>query len=211
MKILIRSMIAAGIGVAPLPAFAQSQQAPAETACPQGAADCPSGMKGENMAPKGQQGAVTKQPRAQAETPKVEPEGQASETVKPKAAEGQANETTKPKAEGQATETTKPKTEGQAQSEKPASNETTASIGNVTVEQKTKITEVIRAEKVDPVDVDINISVGVAVPETIVLRRVPARIVEIVPDYADYLYFVLADGRIIIVSPDTREIVMVIV
>ena len=59
-------------------------------------------------------------------------------------------------------------------------------------------------------DVDFNISVGIEVPQTVVLRRVPTRIVEIVPDYANYLYFVLADGRIIIVEPDTREIVVII-
>ena len=45
MKIIIRSIVAAGLGIATLPAFAQTQQ-PSENACPPGAADCPSGMKG---------------------------------------------------------------------------------------------------------------------------------------------------------------------
>jgi hypothetical protein len=35
--------------------------------------------------------------------------------------------------------------------------------------------------------------------------------VEIVPAYEGYSYFVLADGRIVIVEPDTLEIVVILV
>ena len=61
---------------------------------------------------------------------------------------------------------------------------------------------------VDSVDFDINI--GVAVPSTIVLHPLPPRIIEIVPAYASYQYFVLADGTIIIVEPGSLQIVYVI-
>jgi len=89
------------------------------------------------------------------------------------------------------------------------SKETTASV-NITTEQKTEIREVIVREA-KPVDVDFQINVGVAVPRTVVLHRLPVRVVKILPQYEGYEYFVLADGRIIIVEPGTLEIVYVLV
>ncbi|MEQ1956900.1 DUF1236 domain-containing protein [Mesorhizobium yinganensis] len=90
------------------------------------------------------------------------------------------------------------------------SNETTASI-NITNEQKVEITNVIKEAKVEPVDVDFDVSVGVAVPTTIEILPLPPRIVEIVPAYRGFDYFVLADGRIIIVEPDTHKVVYILV
>lgn len=81
---------------------------------------------------------------------------------------------------------------------------------NVTVEQKTEIKQVIREVNVEPVHVDFDISVGVAVPQTIVLHPLPPRLVEIVPAYRGYLFFVTADGTIVIVAPDTHDVVYVI-
>ena len=89
------------------------------------------------------------------------------------------------------------------------SDETTASI-NVTSEQETELRTVFTEVEVDPIEVDFEIGVGVTVPETIVLHPLPPRIIEIVPDYEGYQYFVLADGTIVIVVPDTHEIVYVI-
>ena len=88
----------------------------------------------------------------------------------------------------------------------------TASITNVTVEQKTQITQVIRETKVAPVtNIDFDISVGIEVPRHKVrLHRLPARIVRIVPAYESYEYFLLADGRIVIVDPDTLKIVLIL-
>ena len=57
----------------------------------------------------------------------------------------------------------------------------------------------------------LDISVGVEVPRHKVrLHRLPARIVKIVPAYESYEYFVLADGRIVIVDPDTYKIVVIL-
>jgi hypothetical protein len=88
----------------------------------------------------------------------------------------------------------------------------TASINNVTVEQKTQVTQIIHETHVEPVrDVQFDISVGIEVPRhKIHLHRLPARIVKIVPAYESYEYFVLADGRIVIVDPDTYKIVLIL-
>jgi len=63
---------------------------------------------------------------------------------------------------------------------------------------------------VKPVDVDFKVSIGVSVPKTIELHRLPPKVVEIVPAYSEYVYFVVADGTIVIVDPGSYEIVYVI-
>jgi hypothetical protein len=92
------------------------------------------------------------------------------------------------------------------------SSGTAASDVNVTVEQKTEIKQVITEADVEPVpSVDFEVNVGTAVPQTVTLHPLPPRIVELVPAYRGYVYFLLADGRIIIVDPDSHEIVLIIV
>ena len=90
------------------------------------------------------------------------------------------------------------------------SDETTASI-DLTTEQRTEVKQVFTTQSVEPVDIDIDLSVGVAVPRTVTLHPVPPRIGEIVPAYQGYDYFVLADGRIVIVEPDTLHVVYILV
>lgn len=98
----------------------------------------------------------------------------------------------------------------QAADDQQPSNETTASI-NITTEQKTQIREIIRETKVEPADIDIDLRVGIEVPRTVELHPLPPRFIEIVPEYRDYVYFVLVDGRVVIVEPDTYEVVYIIV
>jgi len=101
------------------------------------------------------------------------------------------------------------KQDDQAATEEP-SGETTASI-DISEEQRTEIRNVIVETEVEPVEVDFDVEVGVSVPETIELHPLPPRIVEIVPEYEGYQYFVLENGQIVIVDPDSHEVVVVIV
>ncbi len=82
---------------------------------------------------------------------------------------------------------------------------------NVTVQQRTEIRQVIQEVQVAPVkEVDFSVSVGTAIPKRVHLERLPPRIVKIVPAYAGYRFFLLADGRIVIVDPDALTIVYII-
>ncbi len=98
----------------------------------------------------------------------------------------------------------------QAAGEQQPSDETTASI-DLSAEQKTEIRTIIREAKVEPADIDIDLRVGVEVPRTVELHPLPPRFVEIVPEYRDYVFFVLADGRVVIVRPNTYEVVYILV
>lgn len=82
---------------------------------------------------------------------------------------------------------------------------------NLSSSQQTEVKQVIHETDVQPVEnPSFTVSVGEAIPRKVELHPLPPRIVKIVPDYSDYDYFVLADGRIIIVNPDTYEIVYII-
>ncbi|TIW32807.1 MAG: DUF1236 domain-containing protein [Mesorhizobium sp.] len=211
--ILITSMLALGVGCGA--AMAQAQ-APAEVqpggdaSCAAGAADCQKGGKAGEQAQgkakvktddqaQGKAGATTEE-QAQGK-PKLKTDEQA---------QGKAGTTTEQKAQGTSGTTTEQNAQGTTSTQ--TDQGSTASITNVTVEQKTEITNVIRETKISPVaSVDFDISVGVEVPRHKVrLHRLPPRIVKIVPAYETYEYFVLADGRIVIVDPDTLKIVIIL-
>jgi hypothetical protein len=134
-------------------------------------------------------------------------------------AQGKAGAATDQQAQGKAKVQTGEQAQDKATSDQQAEGKaskqdttSTGSINNVTVEQKTQITQVFREVKVEPVArVDFDISVGVEVPRhKIRLHRLPERIVKIVPAYQSYEYFVLGDGRIVIVEPDTLKIVAIL-
>jgi hypothetical protein len=59
-------------------------------------------------------------------------------------------------------------------------------------------------------DIDIDVSVGVAVPRTVSLYVVPEEVVVIVPDYRRYKYFIYED-KVVIVDPATFEIVDILI
>ncbi|TIX00012.1 MAG: DUF1236 domain-containing protein [Mesorhizobium sp.] len=198
--VLVTSMLAIGLGCGT--AMAQTQQ-PAESQsgadanCVAGTANCQTDSKSGEQA-QGKAGATTDQ-QAQGKA-KVKTDEQA---------QGKAGTTTDQQAQGKA----KMQTDEQAQGKTSTQDTTsTASINNVTVEQKTQVTQIIRETKVEPVsNVAFDISIGVEVPRhKIRLHRLPARIVKIVPAYETYEYFVLADGRIVIVDPDTFKIVLIL-
>lgn len=235
--ILITSMLALGVGCG----AAAAQTQPAETKpgadanCAAGTADCQKGSKmkmGEQTQGKAKvQTDQQAQGKAKLKTDE-QAQGKVGATTDQQAqgkakvqtdeqAQGKAGATTDQQAQGKAKVKTDEQAQGKAkvQTDEQAQGKTstqdttsTGSINNVTVEQKTQVTQIIRETKVQPVaNVDFDISIGVEVPRhKIRLHRLPARIVKIVPAYEAYEYFVLADGRIVIVDPDTLKIVLIL-
>lgn len=90
-----------------------------------------------------------------------------------------------------------------------ASTDTTVTGSiDLSAEQQTELRTVL-TQDVSPIELDTDIAVGVTVPDTVEFRPLPPRFVEVVPQYEGYRYFVLADGRIVIVKPDTLEVVYI--
>jgi len=80
----------------------------------------------------------------------------------------------------------------------------------ISTEQRTKITTVIRNEHVAPVtNVNFNISVGTRIPREVSYHPLPAEVVTIYPEWRGYNYVLVRD-RIIVIDPQTFEIVAVL-
>jgi hypothetical protein len=82
---------------------------------------------------------------------------------------------------------------------------------NLSTEQKTKIHGIIVAERSAPrvAHVDFQVNVGVVVPRTVKLARLPSTIITIEPSWSGYEYFLVGD-QIVVVDPATFRIVAVL-
>lgn len=78
--------------------------------------------------------------------------------------------------------------------------------------QQTRVKTVIKNQKVTHLSrtkINFSINVGTRIPASVHWYSVPTEVVEIVPEYRGY-YYIIVDEDIIIIAPETREIVTVI-
>jgi hypothetical protein len=89
-------------------------------------------------------------------------------------------------------------------------NAATSATAAPPAEKRAQINTAFRSEKIqETTNVNFNISVGAAVPASVHFHPIPARIVEIYPEWRGY-DVILVGGRYVIVRPQTREIVYII-
>src|SRR5260221_2126642 len=80
----------------------------------------------------------------------------------------------------------------------------------LSTEQRTKITTVIKEQRVEPVkNVNFSISVGTRVPREVRFYPLPQEVVTIYPQWRGYEY-ILVNDKIVVVDPRTFEIVDVL-
>jgi hypothetical protein len=78
--------------------------------------------------------------------------------------------------------------------------------------QQTRVKTVIKNQRVTHLSrtkINFSINVGTRIPASVHWYSVPTEVVEIVPEYRGY-YYIIVDEDIIIIAPETREIVTVI-
>ncbi len=99
-----------------------------------------------------------------------------------------------------------PSTNNTAQS---SSTNVNASV-SINDQQRTRVTQSISRLNVQPVNnVNFALTVGTSVPRDIRLQTLPSEVVEVVPQYRGYSFFMVRD-EIIIVEPSTYQIVTVL-
>ena len=77
-------------------------------------------------------------------------------------------------------------------------------------EKRTQISATIKQQNVKEVtNVNFNISIGTRVPRSVTYYPLPSRVIEIYPEWRGY-YFILVNGRYLILRPQTYEIVYII-
>jgi hypothetical protein len=75
--------------------------------------------------------------------------------------------------------------------------------------QRARVHELLVRRRVEPVNVDFPLRIGARVPSYITSYNLPQEVHEYIPGYEGYRYFIAGD-EVVIVDPDTMEIVSVI-
>jgi len=102
-----------------------------------------------------------------------------------------------------------PNQPNQQSTAKSSSTNVNASV-HINDQQRTRVTQSIDHLNVQPLtNVNFSLSVGTAVPRDVRLQTLPADVVEVVPQYRGYSFFVVRD-EIVIVEPSTYKIVTVL-
>lgn len=190
-------------------------EAPAATAPASPGGSAKGGMGAEHSAPAGAragpQGAsengMTNAPK-QAQENRTNSPAQ-SDTKGPNEMKGGAKSANESNTKGDKGSTAS-ETRSNAGAGKTTGNAATSATAAPPAEKRTQISTAIKQEKVKEVtNVNFNISVGARVPASVHYYPLPARIVEIYPEWRGY-DFILVNGRYIILRPDTHEIVYII-
>jgi hypothetical protein len=137
--------------------------------------------------------------------PDAKPAGEMKSESKSKASDSSAPTTTSKDVKNPTAETKAPASDSKTTGTAP-----TAATAAPPAEKQTQIVSAIKQEKVEEVtNVNFNISIGTAVPSSVRYYPLPARIVEIYPEWRGY-DFIRVRGKYIIIRPQTHEIVYII-
>ena len=82
-------------------------------------------------------------------------------------------------------------------------------LAKLTTEQRTKITSVIREQKVERVSLNVSVNVGTRIPTSVHVYPLPQQVIVIYPEWRGYDY-ILVGEQIVIINPRTHEIVAII-
>jgi hypothetical protein len=92
----------------------------------------------------------------------------------------------------------------------PSSSTNVNASVNINDQQRTRVAESITRLNVQPLNnVNFSLTVGTAVPRDVRMQTLPSDVVEVVPQYRGYSFFVVRD-EIVIVEPSTYQIVTVL-
>lgn len=152
--------------------------------------------RGEKSAQEDNMKNNTKSEQPKGKSAQTEEKGSAAKDMK---AQGREDRNGNMKAESKGSTESRSQTTGQA-----------GGGAKLSSEQRTKISTVIRGEHVAPINnVNFSIAVGTRVPRELSFHPLPTEIVNIYPDWRGH-EFILVRNQIIVVDPQTFEIVAVL-
>jgi len=76
-------------------------------------------------------------------------------------------------------------------------------------EQRSKITSIIRQQKVQPAHLNVSVRVGTRVPDSVHFYPLPVEVIAIYPEWRGYDYILVGD-EILVIDPRTHEIVAIL-
>jgi len=166
------------------------------------------GAKGsKEMKAEGREGKQDMKAEGREGSKDMKAEGREGKDMKAQGREGQTTTEQKGAADSKSQTTT------QSQTGQSTQSQTTGQAGagaKLSTEQRTQITSVIKEQHVQPqTNVNFSISVGTRVPRDVTFQTLPERVVTIYPEWRGYK-FILVKEQIVIVDPNTYEIVAVL-
>jgi hypothetical protein len=84
-----------------------------------------------------------------------------------------------------------------------------AGSAKLSTEQRTKITSVIRQQKVERTTLNVSVSIGTRIPGNVRFHPLPQEVFVIYPEWRGYDYILVGD-QIVVVDPRTHEIVAIL-
>jgi len=102
-----------------------------------------------------------------------------------------------------------PSTKSSSEENRATTGQGAAGSAKLTTEQRTKISSVIRSQKVERANLNVSVSVGTRIPASVHVHSLPQEVIVIYPEWRGYDY-ILVGEQIVIISPRTHEIVAVL-
>jgi len=102
-----------------------------------------------------------------------------------------------------------PSTKSSSEENRATTGQGAAGSAKLTTEQRTKISTVIKSQKVERVNLNVSVSVGTRIPTSVHVHALPQEVIVIYPEWRGYDY-ILVGEQIVIISPRTHEIVAII-
>jgi hypothetical protein len=103
-----------------------------------------------------------------------------------------------------------PSTKSADESKKSTTGQGAAAVSaKLSTEQRSKITTIIRSHKVEPAKLNVTVSVGTRVPDSVHFYPLPAEVFVVYPEWRGYDYILVGD-EILVIDPRTHQIVAII-
>jgi len=102
-----------------------------------------------------------------------------------------------------------PSTKSSSEENRATTGQGAAGSAKLSTEQRTKISSVIREQKVERVNLNVSVNVGTRIPASVRVHALPQQVIVIYPEWRGYDY-ILVGEQIVIINPRTHEIVAVI-
>lgn len=203
----------------PAPAPAAQQNAPAEKVSPnmkagEKNADTHKAPATTGQAPAAQNGAKPGNPDKASDKGAMDNKAAQGAPIKPSDANGSSN--VKPNA-AQNAPAAAPNAAPKASQATPAPAAAPATTGQgaaagsakLSTEQRTQITTVFKQHRVEPAKLNVSISIGTRVPESVRYYPIPQDVIVIYPQWRGYNY-ILVGSQILVIDPRSHEIVAIL-
>jgi hypothetical protein len=189
---------------------AAQQNAPAEKVAPS--------MKGGEKAPQtnGQAAPDGKSDKAPQTTGQGAPDSKSGKTPETTGPSPKSGAGEKPQTPGQSMDQGGKSGGAPTQSQSTTGqNRTTTGQGaaggaaNLSTEQRIRITSIIKQQKVESAHLNVSVTVGTRIPESVHVYPLPVQVIEIYPQWRGYEYILMGD-QIVIIDPRTHEVVAIV-